>query len=235
MARLRGRKALTHELRIIRSAAHPEGASSSAGPGSSLPTEAVSLGTDVAGPEPMRLQCTAAVIAITVLGSGAAAADPAITHEVSAGVLGRNVAWFAGSAWRHEVEVATRAALAGPHALPLTAVGGLRLAVFSEVRVPIEGFVRVELTGRFGRVMEPTCGLELAFGRLDQPDLRRPAGAADLQSERTGLFSASIVATPLRLRVGRFHIIVADFQLGTSIGGSVSRFGIGYAKVEMRL
>ena len=194
----------------------------------------------------------AVFIASSPLVSSSEVPEPAIAKDGYVGALGRSASWFAGTSWRHQLEVGVRLSFRAPDAPPLAGVGGLRLAPGARVKVPAEAFLRLELTGRIGEYLEPACGIEGAVGGLTQPDAPpagMPAGAAGLESARVGgagnpsmvasplrgIFNISIVASPLRLRFGRLRFVVADFFFGSSLDGSVAIFGIGYAKVEVRL
>src|SRR5512139_2405583 len=93
-----------------------------------------------------------------------------VVQDVSAGVTGMNASWFhESSGWRHAVEIASRLSPSTPDAFPWSGVTGLRLGIGWDVPVPAEVFLRMELTGRIGDHLEPTCGPELGLSGLLQP------------------------------------------------------------------
>lgn len=184
------------------------------------------------------------VASFTGAGSRAAAQQPAV-QDVSIGVMGESTSWFAGTKWHHAIELASRltfvgaSASEGPrHALPIAMVAGVRAGFTTALAVPFEVFARLELTGRAGKYLEPSCGPEIGLSGLTEPDAPAdgmPAGVSALQRERAGPVYFAFVATPLRVRLGPLRLVAGDFRLGSTFAGSAAVFGIGYLRAEYRL
>ncbi|QRN95175.1 hypothetical protein JRI60_39835 [Archangium violaceum] len=114
--------------------------------------------------------------------------------------------------------------------------GGLRTGFpFERASLPLEAFVRARLTARLG-FWEVAAGPELGltgFTRLEDFPLWR---GGDL-SRRDEALSSSLYlafgAAPLRLRLGRFVVSLAEVQLGSSLlpAGATTRWQLGLVRL----
>jgi hypothetical protein len=184
----------------------------------------------------------------TLLFASAVMAEPVesarpISQGVSVGVSNlRTMSWSRPS-WPVNTLDATYLRAAGTEGFrrSLYFGGGLRFAVPpAESSFPLEVFVRTELRTRLG-IWEPAGGLELGASLipLPWPYLRLPTAHELFQkdAELHGPAYLAIHAAPLRFHVGRFVLGGPELQFGP-VGppvGSVVRFQVGLARLEMQL
>jgi hypothetical protein len=117
---------------------------------------------------------------------------------------------------------------------------GLRTTATHDAYVPLEGFARIRLTGRFG-VWEPSVGPELGvsgFSRLTTRLLFPPTSDLFHQEDlRAGPLYLAFGASPLEFHFGRFSVSAMEIQFGTvlSAPSTVMRYQVLLAKVGVSL
>jgi hypothetical protein len=171
-----------------------------------------------------------------------APAEPVRPHELSLGITSFTfLSYLRSSAGFTAVEAAYHWRVSregGWSALRLG--GGLRTGIpASATRVPLEGFLQVQLSARHGR-WEAWVGPELGvsgFAKLETQTLVPLWQLKALEDERFGPVYASFTAAPIRLHFGRAVVSALELSLGTNLSapGAAVRAQLGLLRLGMEL
>ncbi len=115
--------------------------------------------------------------------------------------------------------------------------GGVRTGWPMEwAHIPLEAFVRVQLSARLG-IWEPAAGPEVGltgFNKLNPKESAWPQGQVrEYEDRRFGPAYVAFGASPLRLRLGRFSLSALQLRVGTYLpqAGSTLRVQLGLVSV----
>jgi hypothetical protein len=115
--------------------------------------------------------------------------------------------------------------------------GGVRMGwPMAWAHVPLEAFVRVQLSARLG-LWEPTIGPEVGvsgFNSLKPTETTWPQGPVrQYEDARFGPAYVAFGASPLRLRLGRFGVSALQLRVGTPLSqpGATLRVQLGLVSV----
>ncbi|MGZ3459370.1 MAG: hypothetical protein ACXU86_12805 [Archangium sp.] len=115
--------------------------------------------------------------------------------------------------------------------------GGVRTGwPMAWTHVPLEAFVRVQLSARLG-LWEPAIGPEVGvtgFNSLKPTESTWPQGQVrQYEDQRFGPAYVAFGASPLRFRLGRFGVSALQFRVGTPLPqpGSTLRVQLGLVSV----
>jgi hypothetical protein len=161
-------------------------------------------------------------------------------HDVSAGAVAFwYVRAFAATPIHLGGELAYHLAV-GPRDRPppFRVGGGLRTAAPAP-SVPVEGYLHVQVQGKFG-VWRPASGPEVGVSGFTQPtpSTRAPDDGIGSQAvDQVGPAYVAFTASPLRFAIGRWTLSAIDVHLGTTFPpfGGAARFQVGLVQLGFAL